>query len=116
MEAVHVAAQAALEVGLVRPGDRYAWYASMARLAPSKHNTQPWRFAIVEEGVEIYADYTRRLPHVDPDHRELLMSVGAAIMNLRVAAAHFGFESTIRFHGSERRTEPVALVTLISHR
>lgn len=83
-----------------------------AVLAPSGHNTQPWRFAIVEDGIEIYADYTRRLAHVDPDHRELLMSVGAAIMNLRVAAAHFGFEATVIYELDSRQTRPVALVTL----
>jgi hypothetical protein len=82
-----------------------------AVLAPSGHNTQPWRFAIVNDGIEVFADYTRSLPHVDPDHRELLMSVGAAIMNLRVAAAHFGYETTVMYHRDARETPPVALVT-----
>lgn len=82
-----------------------------AVLAPSGHNTQPWAFTIVPEGIEVFADYTRRLPHLDPDDRELLMSVGAAIMNLRVAAAHFGFESTVLYHRSACQTSPVALVS-----
>jgi Nitroreductase family len=83
-----------------------------AVLAPSGHNTQPWTFAIVPEGIEVYADYTRRLPHVDPGDRELLMSVGAAIMNLRVAAAHFGFDSTVLYQRTTCDTPAVALVTL----
>jgi len=83
-----------------------------AVLAPSSHNTQPWTFTIVPEGIEVFADYTRSLPHVDGDSRELLMSVGAAIMNLRIAAAHFGFESAVLYHGSAYQTPPVALVTL----
>src|SRR5512134_2886594 len=62
-----------------------------AVLAPSGHNTQPWRFAVGEEGIAVFADYTRRLPVTDPDNRELQMSIGAAVMNLRVAAQHFGF-------------------------
>lgn len=66
-----------------------------AVLAPSGHNTQPWTFRIVDEGIEVHADYTRSLPVADPQGRELLLSVGAAIANLRIAAAHFGYESTV---------------------
>lgn len=83
-----------------------------AVLAPSGHNTQPWRFAIVPGGIEVFADYTRRLPQVDPADRELLMSVGAAILNLRVAAAHFGYESAVVYQRTDGDTPPAALVTL----
>jgi len=68
-----------------------------AVLAPSGHNTQPWTFRVVDEGVEVRPDYTRRLPVADPADRELMISIGAAITNLRVAAAHFGFESTVLY-------------------
>ncbi len=62
-----------------------------AILAPSGHNTQPWLFKIVEnKGIEVYADRSRALPLVDPDDRELLISCGAALYNLRLAANHFG--------------------------
>src|SRR5438045_7283586 len=60
-----------------------------AILAPSGHNTQPWSFKITSVGVEVYVDESRAMPILDPQERELLMSVGAAICNLRVAAAHF---------------------------
>ena len=83
-----------------------------AVLAPSGHNTQPWKFAIVPEGIEVFADYSRRLPQIDPDDRELLMSVGAAITNLRVAAAYFGYESVVLYQRTNCETPPVALVTL----
>ena len=68
-----------------------------AVLAPSTHNTQPWSFHITSDGVDVYADDTRRLPVADPNDRELLMSVGAAIANFRVAAAHFGFDTDVEF-------------------
>lgn len=58
-----------------------------AVLAPSSHNTQPWRFAIRDAAVDLYADRTRALPVNDPDDRELTISCGAALFNLRVAAA-----------------------------
>jgi nitroreductase len=61
-----------------------------AVLAPSSHNSQPWLFYVEGNAVEIYADHARRLPVVDPDDRELVMSCGAALYNLRLALRHFG--------------------------
>ncbi|MCW8828173.1 MAG: nitroreductase [Gammaproteobacteria bacterium] len=65
-----------------------------AVLAPSSHNTQPWRFQINNNTVSLYADRTRALPANDPDDRELTISCGCALMNLRVAAAHEGLDMT----------------------
>ncbi len=80
-----------------------------AVLAPSGHNTQPWSFHITDDGVEVNADFQRCLSVVDPDDRELLMSIGAAITNLRVAAARFGFESSVLYRAD---ADPLALVAL----
>jgi hypothetical protein len=66
-----------------------------AVLAPSGHNTQPWSFAVRGEDVLVFADPERRLPVADPDDRELTMSLGAAVTNLRVAAARHGYGSTV---------------------
>ena len=63
---------------------------SRAVRAPSSHNTQPWRFRIDRDGVGIHLDPERRLPVNDPDDRELVISCGCALMNLRVAAAAAG--------------------------
>jgi nitroreductase len=60
--------------------------------APSSHNTQPWRFAIEDGAIELRADRTRALPVNDPDDRELTISCGAALLNLRVAARASGLE------------------------
>lgn len=67
-----------------------------AVMAPSSHNTQPWRFAIRGTRVLLYADRTRSLPVNDPDDRELIISCGCALMNLRAAAAHAGMHSEVR--------------------
>jgi hypothetical protein len=61
-----------------------AWLRA-AVAAPSVYNTQPWLFRVTERDIEVYADPTRRLEVVDPRGRELLISVGAALFNLRVA-------------------------------
>ena len=58
--------------------------------APSVHNTQPWRWRIRDDSVELYADWTRHLPWTDPDRRDLLISCGAALHHLRVALARQG--------------------------
>ncbi|KOU77220.1 aromatic ring-opening dioxygenase LigA [Streptomyces sp. MMG1533] len=66
--------------------------------APSIHNTQPWRFGLGPDirSVEVRADPGRRLPMTDPDLRAQHLSVGAAVFNLRVAAAHLGWEPVVR--------------------
>ncbi len=77
--------------------DQLRFLLQYAILAPSSHNAQPWQFRITAEGVEVLPDLSRRLPVVDPLDRELWMSIGAAITNLRVAAAHFGFDTTVLY-------------------
>jgi nitroreductase len=58
--------------------------------APSVHNTQPWRWRIRTEAVELHADWNRHLPVTDPDRRDLIMSCGAALHHLQVACAAQG--------------------------
>jgi len=61
-----------------------------AVMAPSSHNSQPWRFIIDGHAVHLAADRARALSVIDPHDRELVISCGAALMNLCVALAHFG--------------------------
>ncbi|MFA6518127.1 MAG: hypothetical protein WCV93_00550 [Candidatus Shapirobacteria bacterium] len=61
-----------------------------AILAPSGHNSQPWKFKIEDNTLSVYADLTRERKGVDPNNRELYISVGCAIANIEVAAKHFG--------------------------
>jgi nitroreductase len=81
-----------------------------AILAPSGHNTQPWSFRMTAGGVEVHADTSRRLLIVDRTDRELLMSIGAAITNFRVAAAHFGFDTTVAYDSRSIESTPVATI------
>jgi nitroreductase len=64
-----------------------------ATVAPSLHNSQPWRFRIEAHGVDVYADPRRRLDVLDPAGRELLISVGAAVFTLRLAIRGAGYLS-----------------------
>lgn len=92
--------------------DQMRFLLRYAVLAPSPHNTQPWRFKITSVGIDVFADHERRLPIADPQERELHLSVGASITNLRVAAAHFGFESTVLYQRRPEMSLPVATIFL----
>ena len=70
---------------------RMAWYAAVARWAPSKHNTQPWRFVVRGASLEVWADSGRMLPESDPNRRELIMSCGTAAQLACVAARAHGY-------------------------
>jgi nitroreductase len=93
-------------------GVQAAFLLRYATLAPSTHNTQPWKFALVPGGIEVYADYSRRMPVVDPGNRELLMSVGAAVFTLRVAAEWFGMECRVAYSYSGDSERPLALASI----
>jgi hypothetical protein len=60
--------------------------------APSVHNTQPWRFT-ADGGpqLSLYADAGRRLAVADPDGREMMISCGAALFNIRLALRSLGW-------------------------
>jgi nitroreductase len=61
--------------------------AARATYAPSVHNTQPWRFVLQPTALEIYSDLDRHLHVLDPMKRQLLISVGCALFNVRVSLA-----------------------------
>ena len=61
-----------------------------AILAPSVHNTQPWRFVITGDELELHIDSRRQLAVLDPTGRQLLLSVGCALLNARVSIAAAG--------------------------
>ncbi|MGA3153546.1 MAG: Acg family FMN-binding oxidoreductase [Streptosporangiaceae bacterium] len=56
-----------------------------AAAAPSIHNTQPWRFRVCGDVIEMHGDPSRILWVADPLGRALHLSCGAALFNLRLA-------------------------------
>ena len=79
--------------------------------APSIYNSQPWRFRFRHGGVEVFADQTRRLEVIDPAGRELMISVGAAIFNLRLAVRRLGRVPAVRLFPDAAEPDLVATVT-----
>lgn len=86
-------------------------FIQQATFAPSSHNTQPWRFRLNDESVFLFADKTRALPVNDPHNRELTISCGCALMNLRVAAAQAGFDCTIDTYPDATNNDLLAALT-----
>jgi len=72
-----------------------------ATLAANGHNAQSWRFAIRENAIEIHPDYSRRLPIVDPNDRELWISLGCALENLLIAARATGYATEVVYPDTE---------------
>ena len=67
-----------------------------AAAAPSVHNTQPWRFATHHHAIRLYADPRYKLACADPAGREMLISCGAALFNVRLAVRRLGFAAKVR--------------------
>jgi len=68
----------------------------LACRAPSVHNTQPWRWRVRENRVDLYADFRRQLVHADPQRRDLMLSCGAALHHFQVAASALGWSTRVR--------------------
>ncbi len=66
-----------------------------ATLAPSIHNTQPWRFVVGERRLELRADPSRQLAVLDPTGRQLHVSLGCALFNARVSLAASGYRVAV---------------------
>lgn len=68
---------------------------AMATRAPSVHNSQPWRWRIGRNGLDLFADPSRHLPHTDPDRRDLLLSCGASLHHCTTALAALGWHARV---------------------
>lgn len=84
---------------------------SEATLAPSSHNTQPWAFEANDSAIQLFADRTRALSVNDPEDRELMISCGCALMNLRVSAAARGLATSVEAFPNDKDPDFVARVT-----
>jgi len=83
-----------------------------AILAPSVHNSQPWRFRVHRSWIDVLADRSRQLSVIDPGGRELIISVGAAVLNLRVAILGHGRVPILRIFPDPSSPDLVARVIL----
>lgn len=76
--------------------------------APSRYDSQPWRFDVVAEEIEILLDESRLLPITDPQGREARLACGAALFNMRIALRAIAREPVVDLLPDPARTELLA--------
>ncbi|MCE7002076.1 nitroreductase [Kibdelosporangium philippinense] len=86
-----------------------------AILAPSPHNTQPWRFEVTGDQVDVLLDESRVLAVADPGGREARMSCGAALFNLRMALRSQGLPVHVWLTPDADRRDLLARVRVSGH-
>ncbi|NOY09257.1 MAG: hypothetical protein GXP33_10505 [Spirochaetes bacterium] len=85
-----------------------------ASLASSSHNTQPWRVKIISNSEFIVqSDPARWLQKVDPENRELLLSIGSFWENLDQAARASGYEAKTEILAANPKDTDILKVKLI---
>jgi hypothetical protein len=82
-----------------------------AARAPSVHNSQPWRFRVAANAVELWCD-PRRRTWSDANGREMLISCGAALFGLRLAVRSLGFQPVVDLLPDPSRLRLLARVRL----
>jgi nitroreductase len=83
---------------------------SAAITAPSRYNSQPWRFRCTPSAIEVYADDAVLFPQNESASRDLRMACGAALLNLRVAITGLGVHPVVRLLPNQHRPDLLASV------
>jgi nitroreductase len=92
--------------------DVLAEAAATAGAAPSIHNTQPWRWQVRPDRLDLYAERGRQLAATDPDGRMLTISCGTALHHARAALAARGWRTTVVRLPDPARPDLLARITL----
>jgi hypothetical protein len=86
---------------------------SLASLAPSGHNTQPWFVQYVQPYHWIIGnEKSRWLNGVDPTQRETMLSIGAFMQTLEYAANSLGYKCTFSLLATHNQDKNVVSVSL----
>lgn len=90
---------------------KIAFLVRYAVLAPSPWNSQPWRFRLDGNRLELYEVPERFQEHRDPEGREHNIGCGAALANLLIAAKHFNLYTALQIYPSGVPEHCIATVT-----
>jgi len=66
-----------------------------AILAANPHNSQPWRYRVAANTIDVFADTARNIGAIDPFLREMAMGIGCALENSLIAAANEGYAAEV---------------------
>jgi nitroreductase len=67
----------------------------LAIRAPSIHNTQPWRWRVGVNSLDLFSEPDMQLHSTDPDGRDLIISCGVALHHCVVALAATGWQAKV---------------------
>ena len=86
---------------------------SLAAVASSSHNAQPWRVEISDSGLlTLLAEPDRYLPAVDPENREMFLSFGAFLETLDTSARALGYATEISILAHSLEATEIATIRL----
>jgi len=88
--------------------EQIAAIVELACRAPSLHNSQPWRWAFQKGALRLFADHSRVGFHTDSTGREVILSCGALLDHLQVAAAAAGWPAGIERYPDDQNHDHLA--------
>lgn len=71
-----------------------------AGLAPSPHNSQPWKFDAQSHSIKVFAEKERNLGKADHHLRQMQIGLGCALYNMDIASRYLGYEPQVRYMSS----------------
>lgn len=95
--------------------DKMSFLLNFAILAPSSHNSQPWRFEVGENEIKIFLEPSRLLPSSDKNNRQACVSLGCAIANLVIAADYYGFACDVAYYPDRNNELLAATLNIIKN-
>jgi hypothetical protein len=81
--------------------------------APSIHNTQPWRWRVTSQALELFTEPARQLPVTDADRRMATISCGAALHHARIALAAEGHQTHVDLLPDSDATDLLARIAVV---
>lgn len=79
--------------------------------APSLHNSQPWYWTFQDGVLRLFAEHNRVAHHTDITGNEVILSCGAALDHLRVAAAGGGWLTTVERYPDSPGRDCLAVIS-----
>ncbi|WP_280300249.1 NAD(P)H nitroreductase [Nocardia neocaledoniensis] len=89
---------------------------TLAGRAPSRRNTQPWRWRVSDRGVDLYLDPRCSPFETDPASRDAILGCGIALHHASVAFAAAGWATVVRRLPDPARPGLLASIRLVPHR
>ena len=88
---------------------------ALAARAPSVHNSQPWCWRVGENSVHLYADPSLHLRQIDPDGRDMILSLGAALHHAVVGLAAVGWQARVHRLPNPADPDHIAAIEVQRH-